>query len=363
MPEMNAPGVPGFFGGARFPDLDVASSRGHSSEEFWWAFEDLSHGEVYPQAYYNIQGLQSLGKERNQVRVPIWIAGQCNSSSEFLSLGPVWTKHIHQAIRNINRAAPGLLLYNVPDRSQAKVTIASTDTAESCYSVGNILWNPTAKIYLCRKWNEKDRTSCHELLHALGFGHEHQRRDRDHAMDVESDNSQYRKINELCGMTRFDPFSIMLYPEEEDLLRRSGDPVWFTKPHKELNREMSDLDKVSLNNLYRPCEGPTYSPAKGITGLYYCGRYFGVQDIYPEYHGYIHDGFCGPTNGPNCPACRVLKTDRVMSLWRKDKWQGWTGQAYCGRYFGVQVDGHNGYCGPNNGPQCPECFDELLRGY
>lgn len=83
-------------------------------------------------------------------------------------------------------------------------------------------------------------------------------------------------------------------------------------------------------------------------------RYFGVQD--PD-----HDGNCGPTNGPNCPACRVLKTDRVERLWRKGKWQGWTGMVYCGRYFGIRSKGHDGYCGPNNGPNCPECHYELLH--
>ena len=44
----------------------------------------------------------------------------------------------------------------------------------------------------------------------------------------------------------------------------------------------------------------------------------------------------------------------------KGKWQGWTGQVYCGRKFGVQEPGHNGLCGPNNGPPCPECFVELM---
>ena len=84
-------------------------------------------------------------------------------------------------------------------------------------------------------------------------------------------------------------------------------------------------------------------------------RYFGKK--YRD-----HDGHCGPVLGPNCHACRVLNSDRVVSLWKKGKWQGWTGQVYCGRWFGVQGPGHNGYCGPNNGPPCRECFNELLKG-
>ncbi|KAL9956342.1 hypothetical protein ACROYT_G037807 [Oculina patagonica] len=145
----------------------------------------------------------------------------------------------------------------------------------------------------------------------------------------------------------------MLYPEDKKLTRNRGDKVWFTKPHKDLNKEMSELDKVALNCVYRPCKGPRYSPKKSLaTGLWYCGRYFGVQ--YPA-----HDGCCGPISGINCPACRVIRTGTVAKLWKKGKWQGWTGAVYCGRFFGVQFKGHNGYCGPNNGPSCPECSNEL----
>lgn len=114
-------------------------------------------------------------------------------------------------------------------------------------------------------------------------------------------------------------------------------------------------DKVKSKR--RHGEGPNYSPTKigrSVTGLKYCGRYFGVQS--PG-----HDGNCGPTNGPNCPACRVLKSERVEKLRRRGKLQGWTGEVYCGRYFGIQSEGHDGYCGPNNGPSCPECYNELLH--
>ena len=74
-----------------------------------------------------------------------------------------------------------------------------------------------------------------------------------------------------------------------------------------------------------------------------------------------HDGYCGPSNGDNCPACRVLKTERVVALWEKNKWQGWTGAIYCANYFGVQCEGHDGYCGPNNGLPCATCYEEILK--
>lgn len=129
----------------------------------------------------------------------------------------------------------------------------------------------------------------------------------------------------------------------------------FTEEHSRSCSSKELEDKVKSAS--PPGEGLNYSLTKigrSVTGLKYCGRYFGVQS--PG-----HDGNCGPTNGPNCPACRVIKTDRVEKLQRRGKWQGWTGEVYCGRYFGIQSEGHDGYCGPNNGPSCPECCNELLH--
>ena len=86
-------------------------------------------------------------------------------------------------------------------------------------------------------------------------------------------------INAFGENNRYKSFPVATteYAEgaRQGLTRNLEDPVWFTKPTTEINREMSELDKVSLNNLYRPCRGPNYSPTKfgrGITGLWYCGR-------------------------------------------------------------------------------------------
>ena len=257
---------------------EKAASNGYTSHYFLTALRDLAN--LYdahkpsrsPGEYYKIQSLQRLGERIEQVCVPIWIEHD-RRSSELSYVAPSWIEHLKQTIRDINEVAPGLCLYTTNDKFIAKVLICGTDENE-CFTSSNILdlnFSP-AKVCLHDGWHQMRRTSCHELLHALGFGHEHQRRDRSGSIDVKSEGAQYCEKDELFGLTRFDPFSIMLYPEDGILSRNSGDRVWFTKPHKELNREMSELDKVSLNNLYRPCKGPRYSPSRGFTGLWYCGR-------------------------------------------------------------------------------------------
>ena len=47
------------------------------------------------------------------------------------------------------------------------------------------------------------------------------------------------------------------------------------------------------------------------TGLFYCGR-----NVMPENSDC--DGFCGPTNGPNCRACSILGSQfnrRYKNIW------------------------------------------------
>lgn len=268
----------GFFGPAYSSSLHVAEMKGHTSRGFSCAVEYIRPvaDKARIKEYYKIQSLQWLGERKNQVSIPIWIAHDVDSA---------WIEHIWQAISDINYAAPGLRLFITSDESvKGKIEIFGTRQG-SCYTWGDMLVSslgvmyPECKIYLDDRWPEKKRTSCHELLHALGFGHEHQRQDRDSSIQAQceegEENSQYCKKDDLLGITRFDPHSILMYPEEQALLRNTDDPVWFTKPTTETNREMSELDKVSLNNLYRPCKGPRYSPTKfgkGVTGLWYCGR-------------------------------------------------------------------------------------------
>ena len=75
------------------------------------------------------------------------------------------------------------------------------------------------------------------------------------------------------------------------------------------------------------------------------------------------DGFWGPNKGPNWPAWRTLKTDMMDELNEKGIFQGYSGMIYCGKYMGVVEEGHDGYCGPNNGPSCKSCSLYLIDEY
>lgn len=262
--------------------LTEAYNRGSTSKDFDNKVKSTStsdSGEASPERFYKIQSLQLLGDEDHQVVVPIWIAREPNHPIP-INVAPAWIDHLQQAIKDINNAAPGLFLYITSDPLEAKIKIAGNSQDKRCFTRGNILQTPYTEIVLYSDRSEKKGTSCHELLHALGFQHEHQRRDRDSSLHLNWQRStkdfwytQYEIVEEILGLTRFDPFSIMLYPEEKKLTRNRGDQVWFTKPHKDLNKEMSELDKVALNCVYRPCKGPRYSPKKSLaTGLWYCGR-------------------------------------------------------------------------------------------
>ena len=257
----------------------------NSSEKFLHVVRSGLSGNALD--FYKIQSLQMLGESNDRVYVPIWIAPE--GGTERLNVATSWIKPLRQAINEINYAAPGLHLYVTGDKSKARVEVYG-NTDGRCYTLGNILeYGSQFTVEICLDNGEtfdKKSTSCHELLHALGIGHEHQRRDRDSFIWVNDEKVtekwklQYDSNSDLLGLTRFDPHSIMMYPEDQRLGRKNDDIVWYTKPNDDVNTEMSELDKVGLNIVYRPCRGPNYLPAifgrtkfgKGITGLWYCGR-------------------------------------------------------------------------------------------
>jgi hypothetical protein len=74
------------------------------------------------------------------------------------------------------------------------------------------------------------------------------------------------------------------------------------------------------------------------------------------------DGNCGPTNGCNCVACmeldvasRCLPKGYLVNKEGRISKLAPNGNVYCGSKVMSGVPGCDGWCGPNNGPQCSSC--------
>lgn len=93
----------------------------------------------------------------------------------------------------------------------------------------------------------------------------------------------------------------------------------------------------------------------GDNGKYYCGNRLNTDCS-------CCDGFCGTTNGCNCVACmkldcaaRMLPDHYLVNRAGRTCRRGTTGHVYCGGKTLVGVRGCDGWCGPTDGPQCKDC--------
>ena len=314
------------------------------------AFEDDPHPRSDSRRsaplIYKCQSCNELGDECHRLAVPIYIDASVHGS---------WKAHLDNAVSAINRAAPGLNLHVVSDEKSSNIRIYGT-SENGVSTKGNFLsfkHRNQAEIYLCHNNRNMKRSSVHELLHALGYN-----------MDCDID-FQFGQLK-ISELVRFDPHSIMLYCEsasEEPVQRSKSEAAKLSKAKGRDIEEMSEVDKLVLNLIYRPCRCKSldYNPHRSsVTGMWYCGRRVMDRHNHPSHD--LTDGRCGPNNSANCPACRTLSNSRVRQLLDEGKWQGWSGLVYCGRRFGkVLVElRHDGYCGPNNGPSCPECKKILI---
>lgn len=108
----------------------------------------------------------------------------------------------------------------------------------------------------------------HELLHTIGFGHHHQRSDRDQYIEIHLENAnlsdsevltnyatQVRPDERVMHLTPFDFDSVMLY--DEDAFSIYGESVITSKiegkrlpTYHSRNRHLSMYDKILLNRFY-----------------------------------------------------------------------------------------------------------------
>jgi|GEM_PF-6050853 len=112
------------------------------------------------------------------------------------------------------------------------------------------------------------RTTFHEILHALAIKHEHQRPDRDQYVDVNLEDAPenlkraYAKLTDLSRtnyLTEYDTSSIMHYYMGKVLQPKPGVPPQVS------NDRLTDMDLMGLQKLYGRAESsPTRLPSSSI---------------------------------------------------------------------------------------------------
>ena len=99
-----------------------------------------------------------------------------------------------------------------------------------------------------------------------------------------------------------------------------------------------------------------YTARLGKTGKYYC-----THELRSKC--FCCNGHCGPTNGCNCYSCMELdvKSRKLPKGFLVNRYgfvsriSPETDKFYCGRIYTQRSLGHDGYCGPTNGPNCKAC--------
>lgn len=264
---------------------------------------------------------------------------------------------VQEATRILTEDVPALTF-----REQANAQLRLTDVSGGgCWSHLGYR-NPHNEMNLDPSWGEGDGpplgTVLHEFLHFLGVAHEHQRDDRHRFVVIDPAKVKPGWEDQFTADANIHPFrydsaSIMHYPSGSGL--DCGPAQWAKVGQR---RQLSQLDKLFLNMLYPPSAGiNSYNPRRGATGLYYCGRRVMENNSFP--FGCVGcDGRCGPTDGPNCPACIMYGCsmgDVYPVIRRGSSQSGESGLFYCGKRFCAASGSHDGKCGPNNGPNCPTC--------
>lgn len=358
-------------------------------KELLTAIQNRNHDEIM-RIYYRSQYIHTFDDHSSPVNVQIYV--------DKYRLNSNWLPHIENAIEKISIAAPGL---------KFKYTNESFDGSSNYIKIGidikriGIDLDLMDRAYTSyegkfpfihlgdnRPSDTMGGTSIHELLHALGFSHQMNRFDSHLYVNVNTDDlddiSAYQYRSNTVAFTRFDPFSIMMYPLNDNMKKADGDQIWKLKDGPERSQDLSELDKVALNLMYKPCKSDSkhsYSPViSETTKMLYCGRnvlQFHNQNVPPT-----RTSICGPFIWANCPSCRVFKdvkylngkTIRIRRVKRcldQGKWQGLSGNIYCGKQFAgafitfrynkcIQSDG---VCGPDQGIPCTNCGEELKPGY
>lgn len=123
------------------------------------------------------------------------------------SFTPVEAELIRQLVGELNGVAGFYAVENLPSHDRAVFTkVSGTNFCGRSY-VGRIGGDQPIEIQCLNRY-----TIHHEVLHALGFMHEHQRPDRGAFLNVPANDSNCAAMAGSSHYTAFDFASIMMYP-------------------------------------------------------------------------------------------------------------------------------------------------------
>lgn len=168
-----------------------------------------------------------------------------------------WIKNVKDALKLIMKYAPGLELeWETRDNNEAskiimkyvpEIMLKLEMRGNKDYAINKVIWttnnenkastweniftNNACTISLWNTWIwHRQGTALHEILHSLGFDHEHCRKDRDHYVKLKDSEVNNYFINKFSQeLTPYDPFSVMHYNESEKIERIDDKSIWKLK--------------------------------------------------------------------------------------------------------------------------------------
>ncbi|XP_067347064.1 hatching enzyme 1.2-like isoform X1 [Channa argus] len=211
----------------------------------------LTHGDIMPNRKRNADPCTAIGckwpKTGSYVYVPVVITGDFSAQERDVIIGALVSFHQSTCIRFVWR---------------------STEADYLIFYSGTGCWS-----YVGRQRNQQpislQRNGCiyystvqHEVIHALGFHHEHVRSDRDSYVNIYTQNvqtgmeSNFMKVQTNNLGTPYDFNSVMHYPNYA--FSKNGLPTISAKSNPNMvlggATQMSSNDIARINRLYQCCE-------------------------------------------------------------------------------------------------------------